>query len=67
MMQDNELKVLYVDAMGKATKDPVVQYYYYDGTQLAGMDAKGNIVRQYIIQEIACWQYRLSKRNRTYH
>lgn len=42
-------KVLYVDAMGKATKDPVVQYYYYDGTQLAGeLDAKGNIVRQYI-------------------
>lgn len=42
-------KVLYVDAMGKVTKDPVVQYYYYDGTQLAGeLDAKGNIVRQYI-------------------
>ncbi|MEG1697829.1 MAG: DUF2235 domain-containing protein [Acinetobacter sp.] len=30
-------------------KQPLIQYYYYDGTQLAGeLDAKGHITRQYI-------------------
>ncbi len=42
-------KVLYVDATGKTVKQPLIQYYYYDGTQLAGeLDASGHITRQYI-------------------
>lgn len=42
-------KVLYVDTSGKVKKVPIVQYYYYNGTQLAGeLDENGNILRQYI-------------------